>query len=105
MIKVTQVLTGPTGTELAVEFDDLDEQGQPIIKTTWVKEEEVRERLKTVKRLTGLDPDEVIVKNVLKTLIKEIRAHRKPLLPSYDYTQLIDLDLEAEEEERGERVK
>lgn len=101
MIKVKQVLTGPMGAELVIDYDDLDMQNQPTVKTARVDLEEVRERLKTVKRLTGLDPTEETIKNILKTLINEIRTHRRPTLPRYDYTRLIGLDLE-EKEIRGD---
>lgn len=95
MIKVRQVIAGPTGAELVIEYDTLDELNQPTIKTARVDLDEVRERLRQVKRLTGLDPSEETIKSILKTLIDELRINRRPILPTYDYTKLIGIDLEA----------
>jgi hypothetical protein len=94
LIKVKQVKSTPAGGCLVVDYDV---PGEPGPRTVEVDLLELRERLRGLKRLTGEDPDEAMVKRVLRTLIGELRVGSKPTIPAYDYTRLINIDLEAEE--------
>ncbi len=80
---------------ITIEYDVTDDSGNVRVESLDVSISEVNERLCELKRLTSVDPTEGDVKNVLKALVNEVRASVKSLLPYYDYSQLIEVDLEA----------
>jgi hypothetical protein len=95
VIKVRQVKVKHGVGCITIDYDVTDDSGNVRVESLDVSISDVNDRLRELKRLTGVDPTESDVKNVLKTLVNEVRAGMKPLLPYYDYSLLIEVDLEA----------
>jgi hypothetical protein len=95
VIKVKQVKVKHGEGYITIEYDVNDDSGNVSVESLDVSISDVNDRLRELKRLTGVDPTESDVKNVLRALVNEVRAGVKPLLPYYDYSLLIEVNLEA----------
>lgn len=92
MIKLKQVKTELNKVILVFEADFPD----GTIKTVEIDGAEIEERLKHVRNLLGRLLTLQDLKDVIKTIFKELREGKKPLTEKFDYSQFIDVDLEAE---------
>ena len=92
MIKLKQVKTVYGRATLVFEADFPD----GTVKTVEIDHEEIRERLKTVRRLLGRPVTKADLKYVIKTLFKELREGKEEIPETFDYAEFIEVDLEAE---------
>ncbi|MEM4005927.1 MAG: hypothetical protein QXM43_09915 [Desulfurococcaceae archaeon] len=92
MIKITQVKMRAGETLLVVQADFPDGS----IKTLEVDYGEVEDRLKKVRELLGREPTEQDFKDVIKAVVNEMRAAKKPLEKKPPYEKYINVDLETE---------
>lgn len=94
MIKLKQVKTKLGGATLIFEADFPD----GTVRVVEMDEEEIKERLKTVRRLLGRPVTKRDLKDVIKAVFKEIREKKEVPPETFDYTEFIDVDLEDGEE-------
>ena len=92
MIKLKQVKTVHGRATLVFEADFPD----GTIRTVKIDDEEIKERLKTVRKILGRPTTKADLKYVIKTLFRELREKREELPETFDYTEFIEVDLEAE---------
>jgi len=92
LIKLKQVTTELGKTTLTFEVDFPDSS----VRTVEIDYEEIKERLVKVKNLLGTVSREHF-KNVVKTLIDELRQGKQPFPEQIDFAKYIDIDLEAEQ--------
>ena len=92
MIKLKQVKTTYGRATLVFEADFPD----GTVRIVEVEDEEIRERLKTVRRILRRPVTKADLKYVIKTLFRELREKREALPETFDYAEFIDVDLEAE---------
>jgi len=69
-----------------------DQEGQ--ILTVTIDAREIVERMKTLKEIVGRTLTLTDLKNVIVTLINEIRQGKTPLLEVFSYEDYINIDLE-----------
>lgn len=89
MIKLKQV---KTELNKAILVFDVDFQG--LTKTVEIDETEILERLKKVRQLLGRSLTVEDLKNVVITIMDELRKGKKPLSEKFDYSQFIGVDFE-----------
>jgi len=101
VIKLKQVKTTYGRATLVFEADFPD----GTVRVVEIDDEEIRERLKTIRKLLGRPTTKTDLKYVIKTLFRELREKREELPETFDYTEFIDVDLEDEKVNEKEGVK
>ena len=91
MIKLKQVATDLGECVLTFEFDH---EGNTY--TVDIHERDIIERLRLLRRVLGRKLTVQDLKDVIIKIINEIRERKESLEGRFDYSQLIDVDLEAE---------
>lgn len=96
MLIITQVSQQTGVTTLIVTYTAKREQDStyPIL-TIAVPESEVRKRTQAYRDLTGQQPTSLDVKNIVMTLIEEIRAGKQAFASAFDYSSITNVDLET----------
>ncbi|RLG06189.1 MAG: hypothetical protein DRN65_05735 [Thaumarchaeota archaeon] len=92
MIKLKQIKTKYGRATLVFEADFPD----GTVRTVEIDDEEIRERLKTVRKILGRPATKTDLKYVIKTLFKELREGKEEMPETFDYAEFIEVDLEAE---------
>ena len=92
MIKLKQIKTKYGRATLVFEADFPD----GTVRTVEIDDEEIRERLKTVRKILGRPATKTDLKCVIKTLFKELREGKEEIPETFDYAEFIEVDLEAE---------
>jgi hypothetical protein len=90
MIKLKQVSTilGKGSLIFEVDFPD------GTIKTVQIDLSDLEERLKQVKQLLGRNLTTDDLKDIVKTVINQIREGSQPFSQKFDYNSLIGVDFE-----------
>jgi len=90
MIKLTAVSTvnGEVTLTFQVDFPD------STIRTVQIPLAEIVEKLKTVKQVLGRNVTVQDAKDVIVTLVNQIRQEKSPLTERFDFTPYIGVDLE-----------
>jgi hypothetical protein len=90
MIKLTGVSTvnGEVTLTFQVDFSD------STIRTVQIPLVEIVEKLKTVKQVLGRNVTVQDAKDVIVTLVNQIRQEKSPLTERFDFTPYIGVDLE-----------
>ena len=90
MIKIIQVQRSTGDVYLTFQYNL---GGQ--IKTIVVDTREIIERMKSLKVLVGRPLTLTDLKNIVITMINEIRVGKQPLLETFSYENYINIDLET----------
>jgi len=89
LIKLKQITTEFGKTTLVFEVDFPD----GVVRTVEIDYEEIKTRLAQVKKLLGKISKEDF-KNVVKTLIDELRQGKEPFAEKIDFSKFVGVDLE-----------
>jgi len=90
LIKIIQVQRSTGDVYLTFQYNL---GGQ--IKTIVVDTREIIERMKSLKVLVGRPLTLTDLKNIVITMINEIRVGKQPLLETFSYENYINIDLET----------
>jgi hypothetical protein len=90
MIKLTAVSTVNAEVTLTFQADFPDS----TIRTVQIPLAEIVEKLKTVKQVLGRNVTVQDAKDVIVTLVNQIRQEKSPLTERFDFTPYIGVDLE-----------
>jgi len=90
VIKITQVQRTTGDVYIRLEYDD---DGKTL--TVTVAAREIVERMKQVRSLLGRPLTLVDLRQVIVTMMSEIRQGKQPLLEVFLYEDYIGVDLEA----------
>jgi len=90
MIKLTAVSTvnGEVTLTFQVDFPD------STIRTVQIPLAEIVEKLKTVKQVLGRNVTVQDAKDVIVTLVNQIRQEKSPITERFDFSPYIGVDLE-----------
>jgi len=91
MIKLKQITTVYGVTYFIFEYD----LGGELYQIE-VSERDIIEKLKRVQDLLGRSPKLQDLKEVIVTIVNEVRQGRKPFLERFDYSQFVGVDLETQ---------
>jgi hypothetical protein len=76
-----------------------------IYHTVDIDQTDIDERVKTLQAATGKTASDTDLRNIIIRLIAEVRAGVAKLSPSFNYTGLIDVDLETDAAVTSESVE
>jgi pectate lyase len=90
MIKLTAVSTvnGEATLTFQVDFPD------STIRTVQIPLAEIVEKLKTVKQILGTNITLQDARNVIITIVNQMRQQKSPITERFDFTPYIGVDLE-----------
>jgi hypothetical protein len=90
MIKLKQVLTVYGETTLTFECDGFPDG----VRTVRIPLTDIIERLKTVKQILGRNVTLEDARDVIVTIINQLRQERTPITERFDFTPYIGVDIE-----------
>jgi hypothetical protein len=90
MIKLTQVKTVLGETMLIFEADFPDKS----VKTVQIPLAEIVDKLKTVKQILGRNLTLQDARDVIITIVNQLRQEQTPITERFDFTPYIGVDLE-----------